>query len=132
VSNEPSIFIDGLRISKPKDNAPDWIKANCIINCDELEQYIRANHNESGEIRFQIKESKAGRLYCAVDTYQRPQQDGQQQDDGYGQQSNNSQTPEPQSQQQPGSPAPFPTDSQEDQLDGLEEGGEELSDIPFI
>jgi len=129
VSNEPSIFIDGLRISKPKDNAPDWIKANCVINCDELEQYIRANRNESGEIRFQIKESQAGRLYCAVDAQQ--QNTYQQPSGGYGQQSNNSQTPEPQTQQQPGSPAPFPTNSQEDQLDGLEDGGESVDDIPF-
>jgi len=129
VSNEPSIFVDGLRISKPKDNAPDWIKANGVINCDELEQYIRANRNESGEIRFQIKESKAGRLYCAVDTWQpQAQNTNQQPSGGYDQQSNNSQTPEQQAQ----APAPFPSDSQEDQLDGLEDGGEELSDIPFI
>lgn len=70
------IFVDGLNIYTPSENAPDWIKANMVINPTKLVKWLEQNdqHLKEGkhglEVRLEIKESAQGKLYAAVDTYE--------------------------------------------------------------
>tara|TARA_R110000737_G_scaffold303578_3_gene310776 strand:+ start:246 stop:560 length:315 start_codon:yes stop_codon:yes gene_type:complete len=65
-------FIDGLIIKPPvkKDGSPlpDFIKAKGSIKRTELIAWLE---NESGEwVNFDVKESKGGKWYAAVDTWE--------------------------------------------------------------
>ena len=70
------IFVDGLNVFTPSDNAPDWIKADMVINPTKLVKWLEQNdqylkEGKHGlEIRLQIKQSAQGKLYAAVDTYE--------------------------------------------------------------
>ena len=92
MSNEPK-FVDGLRAYAPRDNAPDFVKANLVINVAELQVWLA---QRSGEVRIDIKESRGGKYYASENDYkpegQRPAQSRQQrerpsrqapQDDGF-------------------------------------------------
>ena len=70
------IFVDGLNVFTPSENAPDWIKANMVINPTQLVKWLEQNdqHLKEGkhglEIRLEIRQSTQGKLYAAVDTYE--------------------------------------------------------------
>lgn len=70
------IFVDGLNVYTPNTNAPDWVKADMVINPTKLVKWLEQNdqylkEGKHGlEIRLQIKKSAQGKLYAAVDTYQ--------------------------------------------------------------
>ena len=70
------IFVDGLNVYTPSDNAPEWVKANMVINPTKLVKWLEQNdqHLKEGkhglEIRLEIKQSAQGKLYAAVDTYE--------------------------------------------------------------
>ena len=70
------IFVDGLSVYTPSDNAPEWIKANMVINPTKLIKWLEQNdqylkEGKHGlEIRLEIKQSAQGKLYAAVDTYE--------------------------------------------------------------
>ena len=61
-------FVDGLRVYKPRDNAPEFVKANFVINKAELEAWLR---NQGDEIRIDLKESREGKLYCDVNEWKK-------------------------------------------------------------
>lgn len=63
-------FINGLRVFKPHEKAPDFIKANLVINCKELVEYMRANHTD-GQMRVDIKLAKTGNLYAELNTFKK-------------------------------------------------------------
>jgi hydrogenase maturation factor HypE len=70
------VFVDGLNIFTPSENAPDWVKADMVINPTNLikwleknDQYLREG-KRGLELRLQIKQSAQGKLYASVDTYQ--------------------------------------------------------------
>ena len=63
-------FVNGLRVFKPSDKAPDFIIANGEIDVEEL----RRSHGD-GKFRIVIKESKAGKYYAAVDKFEPGQRD---------------------------------------------------------
>lgn len=72
-------FPAGLFAKAPHDKAPDFVKAALSIKRAELGNWLRG---QSGEwINLQIKESRNGKWYVAVDNWE-PQQQGQ----GQGQQ----------------------------------------------
>ena len=65
-------FINGLMFKPPvkKDGSPlpDWIKAKGSIKIQEL---IDTLNNLEGEwVNFDVKESKKGNWYAAIDTWQ--------------------------------------------------------------
>ena len=70
------IFVDGLNIYTPSENAPDWVKADMVINPTNLIKWLQTNdqylrEGKRGlELRLQIKQSAQGKLYASVDTYQ--------------------------------------------------------------
>lgn len=59
-------FVDGLRVYAPRDNAPDFVKANMVINVSELQAWLA---QRSGEVRIDIKESRGGKYYASENDY---------------------------------------------------------------
>ena len=70
------IFVDGLNIYTPSTNAPEWVKADMVINPTKLIKWLEQNdqylkEGKHGlEVRLQVKQSAQGKLYASVDTYQ--------------------------------------------------------------
>ncbi len=63
-----NIFIDGLIVKEPHPNAPDFVKAKLSIKREEMISWLQS---QTGEwINADIKESRAGKWYAAVDNWQ--------------------------------------------------------------
>lgn len=61
-------FVDGLRVYAPNERAPDYIIANVVLERDALTAWLDGRDDK---VRVVIKRSQGGKLYAAVDTYQR-------------------------------------------------------------
>src|SRR3990167_5946420 len=59
---EPN-FVQGIRVFRPREGAPTWIKLNLIINRQELFSWLSVQ--DSDEVRVDLKESKGEKLYLA-------------------------------------------------------------------
>ena len=60
-------FVDGMKVNKPHDNAPDFVKASLSFNRAELMNWLQ---NQSGDvINVDIKESKKGSWYAQVNEW---------------------------------------------------------------
>lgn len=62
-------FVNGMKVYRPSEKAPSFIKANIEVNCKELLEFMRANHKE-GKILININENKKGNLYACLNTYE--------------------------------------------------------------
>ena len=61
-------FVDGLIVKCPKTNAPSFVKANISMKRAELIAWLTAQDGEW--VNVDVKESKSGRWYAAVNTFQ--------------------------------------------------------------
>ena len=61
-------FVDGLIVKAPHPNAPDFVKLKISINRKSLGNWLRAKDDEW--INVDVKESREGKLYASVDTWQ--------------------------------------------------------------
>jgi hypothetical protein len=65
-------FIDGLKAFKPK---ADFIKAELVITLNDLVKFCKdhpeylTEYNGQKQIKVQVKESKNGTWYCALNEY---------------------------------------------------------------
>ncbi len=66
----PNIFIDGMRISKPNEKAPEFIKLNISIKVDDFIAFAK-QHAVKGWLNIDVKKSQKGVLYSALNTYQK-------------------------------------------------------------
>lgn len=67
-----TVFIDGLSIYPPRDGAPSYVKGAISIDPIKFAEFMRKNGqyiNDKGYIRADIKVSKGGKWYLAVNTY---------------------------------------------------------------
>ena len=62
-------FVNGVRVYKPHDNAPEFVKANLQINLKELVEFVRQNGLKQ-TFKIDILESKGGKYYAKLNTYQ--------------------------------------------------------------
>ena len=62
------VFVNGLRVYKPNDRAPDFVIANIVINRDELIEWLKSNGDT---VKVDIKNGRTGKYYAEVNTYQR-------------------------------------------------------------
>lgn len=69
------VFIDGVNVFTPRESAPDFVKADMVINKEKLITWLQSNgqHLRDGkygkELRLTIKQSVGGKLYASVDTF---------------------------------------------------------------
>lgn len=72
-----AIFPKGIMIFSPHENAPDYIKADIIIHPDKLFEWLGDNADllqdvgYGDQLRLTLKESRAGELYCDVNTFKK-------------------------------------------------------------
>ena len=64
------IFADGFRFENPRENAPSFVKGKLSIKAEEAIKFIQ-EHESEGWVNIDIKESKGGKLYMALDTYKK-------------------------------------------------------------
>jgi hypothetical protein len=73
MAKEEIEFVDGLIVKAPNPKAPDFVKASISIKVEDLGKWLRAKYKGSlendGWINIDVKESKAGKWYCAVSTF---------------------------------------------------------------
>lgn len=62
-------FIDGLTAKQPHERAPEYVKATLSINRARLIAWLQAQEGEW--VNADLKESREGKLYVQVNTYQR-------------------------------------------------------------
>lgn len=66
--SEETRFVDGMYVKHPHQNAPDFCKAKVSIVREEMIKWLQG---EDGEwVNLDIKESKDGKLYASVDTWE--------------------------------------------------------------
>ncbi len=66
------IFTEGLKAFKPREKAPDWVKADIVINTVEFAAFMKQHAKPDRTLRIQIKEGKTGNYYAALDTWEKP------------------------------------------------------------
>jgi len=71
MTEKKTIFVDGMRVKKPSQNAPEYIKANFGVNIGDFLNWAN-QHSKHGWVNFILKESKGGNLYCELDTWEKP------------------------------------------------------------
>jgi len=65
-------FVDGLMVKAPHDKAPDFVKGSISIKRKDLGNWLR--QQEGDWINLDIKESKGGKWYAAVNDWKPEQQ----------------------------------------------------------
>lgn len=65
-----NIFIDGMIVKKPPEKAPDFIKATFAVKVADFINFAK-KHEVRGWLNFNLKESKEGRYYLALDVFQK-------------------------------------------------------------
>lgn len=65
------IFVNGMSFKEPRQGAPDFVKGSISIKIEDLIPFLEQNANEKGWVNIDVKESKGGKLYCELNTYQR-------------------------------------------------------------
>lgn len=66
----------GLSVWKPREKAPEWVKADLVFDVAAFTEFLEANATGDGKVRVQIKESRAGKFYAEHDTYKRAESVG--------------------------------------------------------
>lgn len=71
------ILPEGIRFFNKHEKAPDFVKGVIVITPNDLFTFCKENpqlmteYDGKKQIRIQLLESKAGKLYGAVDTYKK-------------------------------------------------------------
>lgn len=60
-------FVDGLSVKEKNENVPEWIKMRLLANRIQLIEWLQSQTEKW--IDIDVKESKAGNLYCEVNTW---------------------------------------------------------------
>lgn len=63
-------FIKGLFVNRPSDKAPSFVKAKISISADTFPQFLKDNVNGKGYMNFDILESKDGKYYAKLDSFE--------------------------------------------------------------
>ena len=65
-------FPKGFIVKKPRDGAPDFVKASISIKREELIEWLSSK--DSDWINLDVKEAKSGHWYASVNTF-KPKQE---------------------------------------------------------
>lgn len=60
-------FVNGLIVKAPHEKAPDFVKCAISIKVNDLREWLSQQQGEW--VNIDVKESKGGRWYAAVNTY---------------------------------------------------------------
>jgi hypothetical protein len=63
-------FAEGISFRFPRENAPAWVKGSIFIRVRDAINFLEKHDSESGFITIDVKESKGGKLYCELNSWQ--------------------------------------------------------------
>lgn len=63
-------FIEGIYLARKNNEKTPWIKATLAVDVHQFTQFANAHKNRAGVINIDLKESKAGKLYLELNTWQ--------------------------------------------------------------
>lgn len=66
--SDEKIFVDGM-IAKRHPNSPDFVKCNLSLKMKDLIAFAKQHHKD-GWLNVQVKESKGGKIYAELDTWE--------------------------------------------------------------
>ena len=75
-----TIFANGIIFSKPGEKAPEFIKGKLSFKVDGAIEFLKKYKSESGWVNCDLKKSKEGKLYLALNTF-KPADTNPKQDD---------------------------------------------------
>jgi len=61
-------FADGFYFKKPRPNAPDFVLGELSVKLDDAIEFL--NSQKGSWLNLVIKESKAGKPYISIDTWE--------------------------------------------------------------
>lgn len=64
-------FADGMVYKSPHSNAPSFVKASISIKVADFVVWLQKHETTSGWVNIDVKESKGGKLYCALNDYKK-------------------------------------------------------------
>ena len=70
--NDQKVFVDGLLVKLPDDNAPDFVKLKLSIKLDEFGPWVAARKKadpDSEWMNIEIKEGRSGKWYAELNTW---------------------------------------------------------------
>ena len=63
------VFADGFYFKEPHKNAPEFVKGSLSIKLEDAIPFLTKYRVEGEWLNLSIKESKAGKIYIAVDDW---------------------------------------------------------------
>lgn len=66
---QDKIWVDGMRVYKPDERAPQFVKVNVVLHREDLMAWLATQTDD--KIKVQVKEASAGHYYAEVDTYKK-------------------------------------------------------------
>ena len=67
--SDETVFVDGMIVKRPNENAPDFVKAKLSFKVSEMVAFLQ-QHEREGWVNADLKVSKGGKLYASLDTWQ--------------------------------------------------------------
>jgi hypothetical protein len=67
------IFADGMMFKRPREGAPDFVKGAISVKVDSFTEFIK-KHNKNNWVNLDLKESKEGKLYLELNTWEKSEQ----------------------------------------------------------
>ena len=74
---EDKIFIDGMIFKAPHEKAPEFIKGTLSVKCEDFLAFMKV-HSNKGWLNIDLKESKNGKYYAELNTWNPDQKQGAQ------------------------------------------------------
>ena len=69
-----TVFVDGFIAKAPHERAPDFVKASVSIKMKDLIEFAKQHHKD-GWLNIDIKESRGGKYYAALNTWEPKKQE---------------------------------------------------------
>jgi hypothetical protein len=66
---QDKIWVEGMRVYKPDEQAPEFVKVNVVLHRGDLITWLASQVDD--KIKVQIKEARSGNYYAEVDTYKK-------------------------------------------------------------
>jgi len=72
---EDKVFVEGVIFKKPHENAPDFVKGSLSLKMKDLIEFAKTHHKD-GWLNIDLLESRGGKYYAALNTFEPKKQDG--------------------------------------------------------
>ena len=75
MSEQETIFVDGLIFTRPHEKSPDFVKGGVAIKVDELIAFLQKHKKADGWVNADLLKSKQGKLYFKLNTWEPSKKD---------------------------------------------------------